>query len=76
MSLRFKRVRIESLSAVEYILIIFSDNFKWYLLFHTVLFPLPCLGADLMSDRNEFYLNTYFNNILLFKGCHYTVAFH
>ena len=27
-----------------------------------------------MSDRNKFFLNTYFNNILLFKECHYTVV--
>ena len=32
-------------------------------------------GADLILDSNEFYLNKYFINILLFKGCHNTVTF-
>ena len=29
------------------------------------------MAQTLMSGRNEFYLYTYFNNILLFKECHY-----
>ena len=58
-------------------LIIFSDILKCKLLFHAVQFILKIFLKQTtpVLFRNEFYLNTYFNNILPFKRWHYTCGF-